>query len=269
MKHSEVTPPSVHPPWFYQESDPGAVGEGKVWVQPNDIDAPITFQLRQRNAADDGWILMLDTSDIGVVGPDTPPSPPDDMDDEFDGTSGLWTWVNQGSATAATSGGKLQVDLPTNGSSNWRHLYQALPSGNWEFRAKFLGLFPTYIWHVMLGVRDSSAQKFCCIGRSYAGAYFAPHVEKWTDPNSYSSNPYIAGSYFEVMHLPYYVSVRYDGTYLYWAWSNSGEEGTYIDLLKETPATWLTAMDQVCLSFMVSDNTVPGRAWVEWFRRTA
>ena len=48
--HRDLPPSELHPPGYVQDSDPGAVGAGMYWFDPE------TGVLSIRNDADDGWI---------------------------------------------------------------------------------------------------------------------------------------------------------------------------------------------------------------------
>jgi hypothetical protein len=48
--HKDVTGTDLHEPFIRSESDPGAVGAGKVWLKES------TGERKMRNSADDGWI---------------------------------------------------------------------------------------------------------------------------------------------------------------------------------------------------------------------
>jgi hypothetical protein len=65
-QHSSLSAPSaIHPAWFYQTTDPGAVGANKLWCQPvPDATSPTSHVLYQRNTLNTAWFALLDTADI-------------------------------------------------------------------------------------------------------------------------------------------------------------------------------------------------------------
>jgi hypothetical protein len=130
MKHSAVTPPSVHPAWFYQENDPGAVGAGKAWVKPNSIAAPTSYQFRQRNPADDGWLVLLDTANMGggTV-----------LEVNFSVTGDRLATLHETPVTIVAAPGPGKIVAPIGGtcwiegsamSASWGNLYLGCPAQN-------------------------------------------------------------------------------------------------------------------------------------------
>jgi hypothetical protein len=59
------------------------------------------------------------------------------MDDEFAGGAldGKWSWVNQGTSSAAVANGRLTLSLSSTGDQI-QGIVQNAPAGNWTFRAK-------------------------------------------------------------------------------------------------------------------------------------
>lgn len=75
-----------------------------------------------------------------VQGLDYPPAVPNAMDDEFGGAAldtGKWTWLDQDTATAQVSRGRLRI-RHTKNENRIRGIYQTAPGGSWTFRAKLI-----------------------------------------------------------------------------------------------------------------------------------
>ena len=68
-RHSDLIAPSaIHPAWYYDSADPGAVGAGKLWVQwVGTADAPTTLTVWQRNSTNLGWIQIHPTPQSALV----------------------------------------------------------------------------------------------------------------------------------------------------------------------------------------------------------
>ena len=49
--HSAAVDSELHRPGYYQTSDPGAIGAGKVWVDTTNT----PYEVKIRNAANTGW----------------------------------------------------------------------------------------------------------------------------------------------------------------------------------------------------------------------
>ena len=52
-KHQDLSAEYAHIPGYYQASDPGAIGPGKLWIDTNG--GPGNWVMKLRNAGDDGW----------------------------------------------------------------------------------------------------------------------------------------------------------------------------------------------------------------------
>lgn len=176
-QHSLLTGLELHQPFHYvQETDPGAIGSQKFWLQVS------TGSIRMRNGANNGWInvgaaslvdsftdlddtpsaytgqggkvvaVKTDVSGLEFINlpatvipawlenvPDKPPTTPNAKDDEFNAGSldGKWTWDNQGTATATFSIDSIQLRALANGTSSTKSIRQTLPGSTpWTITAK-------------------------------------------------------------------------------------------------------------------------------------
>ena len=63
QEHSEITAQNIHVPGYTQDTDPGAVGAGKQWVDTTDD----LYLLKVRNSTNTGWETVGDDTAIGPV----------------------------------------------------------------------------------------------------------------------------------------------------------------------------------------------------------
>ena len=109
VKHADVT--SIHLGSYVSASDPGAVGANKLWV---DTSSGPPYQLKRRNAADDGW------ENVGAAATG--------MTNPMDGQGEMIYGGSAGSATALTAG-SLAQHLVMRGSPvipAWEDTYGAI-----------------------------------------------------------------------------------------------------------------------------------------------
>jgi hypothetical protein len=104
----------------------------------------LTEQYASATIISDGTRWIVDGTSLAVLGgidpalqPDTDPTP---QNDEFNGNTlnSKWSWVNQGTSTAALTKGRLVLTPQISGNpanNNVRLLLQAVPSGNWAIRS--------------------------------------------------------------------------------------------------------------------------------------
>lgn len=113
---------------------------------------------------------------------DWPPSSANAMDDEFASGSSvnlsLWTWLQQGTATAAVKNSCLNLAVPTNSGDTPRMLYQTLPTAPWTFLAKVavsVSATSNY-FETGLGLYDSANGKVQTFGPAWDGS---AHMSSW------------------------------------------------------------------------------------------
>lgn len=54
LQHADLVGDQLHVPWYFQDTDPGAVGAWKAWIKTDE--SPL--QVRVRNSDDDGWLIL-------------------------------------------------------------------------------------------------------------------------------------------------------------------------------------------------------------------
>lgn len=114
-------------------------------------------------------------------GVDWPPASPNAMDDEFTAGSlnlALWTWLQQGTATATEANSSLNFAVPTNTGDTPRMIYQTLPAAPWTFVAK-VSLFVSVasnFFQTGIGLYDSANSKVQTFGPAYDAGW---HISSW------------------------------------------------------------------------------------------
>ena len=153
--------------------------------------------------------------------PDWPPSSPTAYDDEFTGTvlnSSLWSWVNQGGASANVSSSFLGLICPTPGGGDiWHLLAQTAPSTPWEFILCWLwnGSVEASYLYAGFVLYDPSSGKLITFHLDNASL----QVAYWNSVNSFS-----AGQFATTWPRPgrHYMKVKDDGTNLIFSYSRDG-----------------------------------------------
>ncbi len=216
--------------------------------------------------------------------PDTEPASPNVADDEFGGTgypsetsldtggtrftsATAWSWVNQGTATAALTGGALLMTALAHNGNDIKIIKQTLPVGNWRYRAK-ITLVGVYAGSMAGGLvlRESATGKLMTSGLTIVSSLPVVGAPiNYTNPTTFSSTVVFAncGSYTQ------YLEIEYDGTsYIFRASTNGIVYATWSTQAKASFLT--TAGDEIGL--MADSNNSSSRDLImvcEWFRRVA
>lgn len=201
---------------------------------------------------------------------DQPPTSAGSLDDEFnaaDGTAinaGVWTWVNQGGATAIQQKGFLQLTSDTTNGNNNRLVVQAAPATPWEVTVKLS--YNCYPFGSMVGglcMRDSGTGKILVFA-------FEPAVSRMEILNYNSATSFSGGSNQTGgggMPFVHYSRIKDDGTNHIFSISMDGI--TFQTFLTQSRTTFLATPNQVGL--LVDSNNNSTRALTmscPWFRRT-
>lgn len=211
------------------------------------------------------------------LSPDQHTSTPDFVEnDEFEEAAGTaidtagtrfssavaWTWGNQGSSTAIQNGdGNLILTGQADG--NYHGIYQPVPGGSWKRRCR-----------VSLMNQASSAGDLASIFAMNSSnghiVGFGPFANtpgcllikwnSWTSFNSTGYNTLPRNFTSQMLVQPTWYEMRSDGTTLTFAVSASGAEGSFIDVVSETIATFLGAVDKGGLS--ISTNSAPASSLI-------
>lgn len=192
--------------------------------------------------------------------------------DEFNGTvlDPKWLWLNQGGATTTVANGQLTISAPANGAENLRFLYQPY-SGALTVTAPVSGRTGTWRNYISYGlaVRDSSSLKMT----HFRWGVFDPSLFTWgLQVAHYSSPTATPSSAFLTQKIcdgGGYLQIQDDGTNLIFLHSRFGSQGdggalTFVELYRETKASWLTAADQLGMAVNAFNFDIAGT--YRWIR---
>lgn len=307
-KHSSLVGASaIHPAWYYQDTDPGAVGAGKLWCRwDGSAGAPTRLRIYQRDSANTGWIVIWDSvapngsvplggatgeflsklsganydfdwaTVVQMIGPDAPPASANAMDDEFNAGSldAKWSWRNQGSSAVAFDKSCAIMTVPDPGSGDyWALLEQTLPVGNWDFACRCWpagdAMLTAAAAKVGLALVDSSSGKLMTVHMERGGTNYLGRVQRHTNVTTFSAT---VGTQFDSDDSPMfhgcYYRVRFDGTNLRFYFGGNGVAWT--QLHAETPASFLTTPDRVAIAVASNGtHTQDMQGVFDWFRRLA
>lgn len=234
------------------------------------------------------WVPAAVAADsLANVDPDTHPSSPNDADDEFEFGSGLDTtgarragaisWVKtaygSSASTETISRGSL-VSLTT-GGDNPVVIRQTIasPTTAWKYRAKITMNRPAgFVNFNQVGMHAyrSANTKWSAVHKLYSSGRNV-ETAKWT-ANTFDS----ASAYGDIYggDVPYrdwlYFEIEFDNTNLYFRWSATGHDGSFVTLLTEAKSTWLSGdPDQIGLHNHQANASAGLIMFVDWFRRVA
>lgn len=192
---------------------------------------------------------------------DKEPASANAMDDEFGGTSldtGKWTWVNQGTRSAAVSNGRLILTHPNGTTDGLGGIYQSTPTAPWCFRAKLLHHTGQHQVNTesMLFVGESTTGELTGLGGFQKDLRGSQHLTPTSGQSGWGATLYTW------IQDPYYVYVQFifDGNDLCGYVSyGAGWYRMNRDAIGYTPAI-------VGLGTMNSGSVYAHSSW-EWFRR--
>jgi hypothetical protein len=208
---------------------------------------------------------------------DTHPASPTSWDDEFEAStiSSAWTTgLASGGATVVLEGGSIVKTLGGNGP---RVLYQAVPSGSWEFTAKIA-------MPLVSGVNGASPALGCfnmSSGNAIAIGRYVGDGDIYIQKGSYNTSTWVYTTGSNANHglnlyLPglagwAYVRLSYDSTAgQYHSFvSATGLPHSFAPFFDEAVSTFLVSITHIQLVFdTISAANINGAA-CDWFRRTA
>lgn len=206
---------------------------------------------------------------------DKPPASADAADDEFADSSfdtALWTWRNQGAATATQDGdGWLKLLAPASATTSHRIIEQPVAAATWKFRTKLVLGFASEVNFAYAGfvvVNNTSGRLLFC-GLIYNGGYM-PIMQRWTSATEFSAN--VATSNTDLMYsrIPWYLEVENNATNIIFRISPTGFDGTFRQLASDPIASFLTAaggsVDRIGLTVNSQNNAIAIGNY-DWFRR--
>jgi hypothetical protein len=214
------------------------------------------------------------------VGPDAPPQVPNAMDDEFNGTSlntSLWTWVNQGTASAVVSNSIFTIDEPSpqTATNSNRCIQQSTPGTPWQVVTKMTGIMP---WpssgNNRAGMFVSDGTKFIFFSILITGLNTCQIlIQRFSTVTTFSAT----STQYNTNAFPfYYLSIKDDGTNLNYYVSYDGVN--YWLQFQEARTAFLASVSEVGLFSLplyttsAGSSSTPrladGFASFDYFRRT-
>jgi hypothetical protein len=254
--------------------------------------APVTFLTEADETADfpgsrqliAGTGITIDVSTPGELtlnstggsgggvgpGPDDIPASPNAMDDEFNGVSldAKWAWRNQGTSTTAFVAGSLRLIGQLNASAvNTRVIEQAVPVGTWRFRMRASGmLIGSGAYFGMCITANATGRQILLIAQNLNIGQF-----RMTSVTAFSAS---TGTNFTsardggLLQWRYY-EMEYDGTNIITRQSQTGINGTFIQVATDPAASFLGTPTHIGLFNHPADASVASQLVCDWFRRMA
>ncbi|MBK8035289.1 MAG: hypothetical protein IPK17_38455 [Chloroflexi bacterium] len=206
---------------------------------------------------------------------DMEPASPNAADDEFAGSSlgGSWSWVNQGSASAAVAKSRLLLTVPSTSTGNIRGIFRTYPGqSTWE--AQITGWSSTPAWsgannyNIGIARRDSTTGRIEMFSFAWnAGSNVLLMLcDRWTSPTVFSAT--VAS--FQLARQTFgsfYLQLVDDNTNVALKWSIDGVNWT--QLTSFTRAAFLASADQIGLTVFTQQNGGNIYLQSDWMRRTA
>jgi hypothetical protein len=95
-------------------------------------------------------------------------------------------------------------------------------------------------------------------------------ILRFTGTGTYDSSPYNSCPLGIVPFAPVYLEIENDGTSLYFRCSDTGVDGSFLQVFTQALSTWVTAVDTIGLMCNVNATGGAGSIGVfDWFRRMA
>lgn len=201
--------------------------------------------------------------------PDRPPSTTNAMNDEFDGASlslTKWTWVNQGTSSAALANSFLQLTGQRAVTQTMRMIVQTLPTPPWGFAVKLFAppLLGGTITSVSLVLRESATSKLMVFNFDMITNRAFPQLEYWADENHTGAAIVVA----DASSWGDYIYLRCSRAGSNLSWDASPDGATWAPWLTEALTThFTTAPNQVGIGAVVNHATLDLTVSADWFRR--
>lgn len=208
---------------------------------------------------------MLDQADLA-------PASANAFDDEFNdsatlpgGGSPLWTWDNQGGATAIITKGVLQLKAPAIGVTDaHRCLYQILPVTPWEFTCKVYLSAKTGVNYFFAGlalIESSTGKRITFdIGQDTINAIL---IQNWASNSSLTAN--LISDIF--LSRLVYLRIADNTTNLLFSFSEDGITFFTVHSVSRT-AFLASGANRIALLVNTVHATLDGTGSFHWFRRT-
>lgn len=206
----------------------------------------------------------------GIRNPDLPPLVPNAIDDEFDGTAIDAKWTNQ-TGTSANIAFEDSCIHSSSGGGSYR-AYQALTGSAWKVRAKvwIAGPFSTNSTQLSFGVHRSANNRQVDFGACRDGASTTQYMVNRYSAWAWSAKPTgVNFGHADINSVPQYWELELASGTLYFRRSFTGYDNTFIQIMTEATASWLTADPDNVFFYLAFSGTSgsTARGWIDWFRR--
>lgn len=213
--------------------------------------------------------------------PDVLPDPPDPVDDEFEGASldtagtrfsgaNAWSWYQQGSTTFTQSQGS-SVMTGDSGDTNdeLRYISQAAPTAPWTLRAKMAWGGPNEPENQGargIVIHNTGNGRYSIIGPGFINAAKIDVTEGIEGTGVPISRGEIISTRADICHFKY-VELENDGTDLYFRYSGTGIDGSFIELFSRSIAGFMGAVTHIGIGFSGESSFKYASLVTSWFRR--
>lgn len=207
---------------------------------------------------------------------DIAPASPHADDDEFPGSSldGDWSWVNQGSASAAVAKSRVLLTVPSTTTGNIRGIFRTYPGqSTWETQITGWSSAPFFSgagsnYYFGMARRDSGSGRIELFVLAWIPntATMLILCERFTNTTTYNSTV-TSISLGRRMAESMYLRLADDNTNVALSWSLDGVN--YTALTSFVRAAFLASADQIGLCIFTQQNGGNVYLQSDWMRRTA
>ena len=221
------------------------------------------------------------TSNYGKS-PDEIPATPNTCDDEFEeaslDTTGVrfsgataWTWYQQQNTTfTQTQGSGVMLGSIADSDSVLHYIGQPAPSTPWTLRARVAwgGVNPDNARASGIVIHNTGNGRYSIIGPGFINASKVDVTEGVEGTGIPNSRGEIVSTRADIC-LFRYVELENDGTNLYFRYSGTGVDGTFIQLFTRSIAGFMGAVTNIGLGFAADGGPKTASLVINWFRRVA
>lgn len=206
---------------------------------------------------------------------DIEPTSPNAADDEFAGSSldGDWSWVNQGSASAAVAKSRVLLTVPSTTTGNIRGIFRTYPGqSTWETQITGWSNTPFFSgagsnYYFGMARRDSGSGRIELFVLAWIPntATMLILCERFTNTTTYNSTVTLI-SLGRRMAESMYLRLADDNTNVALSWSLDGVNYTQLTSFART--AFLASADQIGLCIFTQQNGGNVYLQSDWMRRT-
>lgn len=222
------------------------------------------------------------TSGNDNLSPETHPAAPNNPDDEFEFGSAIdlvgdrrqnsvpWSWSNQGAATAVLTDGNLVLTAPASTTYDMRIVEQPTSGSTYKYRTKLTDIISDSVDFGYAGmvVRNAANDEFLSLHVRASTSGYRLEVCRWIAVDSVWSTQFASDDYPTLgrsVHSSIWFEIENDGTKLYFRYSNSGVDGTFINMYNELISLRLADVSNIGL-FVNGKNSSPVIGIFDLFR---